>query len=129
MSDGMTEEMLQLGRVAYERWVEGMEGVIRPAGTNRIFGLPPWSNWTSVNGGWELPQEQKELWARVAISARADAYAAGLEQGRRQASGVRINGEAWIAAMEAYDREGQHSAGISAALKAAVKTAGLTVIE
>ena len=88
MSDGMTKEMLQLGRVAYERWVEGMEGAFRPAETNRIFGLPPWIN--SEHPHMELPQEQKELWARVAVSARADAYAAGMEQGRRQTSGVRI---------------------------------------
>jgi hypothetical protein len=113
----MDETMLALGRVAYERWVEGMEGTFNGQG------LPPWTN--AKEPGFELAQEQKELWARVAIAARAEAYLEGVAHGRQ----VKITGPVWEAAMEAYDHEGQHSQGISAALNAAFNAAGLEVIE
>lgn len=58
--------MMQLGRVAYERWVEGMEGVIQMPG-QVVMGLPPWTNSKVPN--YCLPDDQKEIWAAVAVAS------------------------------------------------------------
>ena len=121
----MDEAMLALGRVAYERWVEGMEGVIQMPG-QVVMGLPPWTNKEVPE--FELPDDQKELWARVAIAARADAYLNGAEHGAREARKVKVTDEmvlkAWQALPDEFDIPD-----IKQALRVALQTAGLEVIE
>jgi hypothetical protein len=117
----MDETMLALGRVAYERWVEGNEGVFNG------WGLPPWIN--AKEPGFELSQEQKELWARVAVAARVEAYLEGMAHGRQvKITGKMIDafGDAWHA-----PRRGLLTIGVrrAAGLTAALKVAGLEVIE
>lgn len=62
-----SDKVMALARVAYERWVEGKEGVIdTPIGP---MGLPPWENKESTE--LELPEEDKQVWARVALATIA----------------------------------------------------------
>lgn len=62
-----SDKVMALARVAYERWVEGKEGVIAtPAG---LMGLPPWENKESSE--LELPEQDKQVWARVALATIA----------------------------------------------------------
>lgn len=72
----MDDWMMQLGRVAYERWVEGMEGVIQMPG-QVVMGLPPWTN--SKVPEFCLPDDQKEIWAQVAITSISAYKAANVE--------------------------------------------------
>lgn len=57
-------------RIAYERWVEGNDGMFMGRG------LPPWTS--SKHPDSELPEEQKRLWVKVACIPYMAGYEAAM---------------------------------------------------
>jgi len=116
----MADDIIEaLGRVAYERYVEGMEGTIdTPVGP---MGLPPW---TSPQGEeqYELPADEKEVWGRVAASVFSHFAAKQRVITITPAMVDAARRTEWLDAQS-------HDLAVRRVLTAALEAAGFTVIE